>query len=84
MACILFVYARTSIRAAKANAKRHHDADTGGKGLNLLNESRRRHGLEKKVDGANGTLAELAGEARSQLLGSRKEKSDGKKSDQVK
>lgn len=59
MACILFVYARTSIRAAKANAQRHRDADSGGEGLSLLNESRRRHGVGKKIEGGGGTVAEL-------------------------
>jgi hypothetical protein len=70
MACILFVYTRTSIRAAKANAQRHRDADSGGHGLNLLNESRRRHGMEKRIDSGN-TVTELAGELRSQIFGSR-------------
>ncbi|EME44382.1 hypothetical protein DOTSEDRAFT_98148, partial [Dothistroma septosporum NZE10] len=50
MACILFVYARTSIRAAKANAQRHRDADTGGEGLSLLNEHRRRHGQAPRLE----------------------------------
>lgn len=60
MALILFVYTRTSIRAAKANAQRHRDADTGGEGLSLLNENRRRHGLDKRVEGSGGgTVVEL-------------------------
>ena len=62
MALLLFVYARTSIRAAKNNAQRHREADSGGKGLSLLNESRRRHGLADKVDGAEGTVTELGRE----------------------
>lgn len=63
MAVILFVYARTSIRAAKANAQRHREADTGGEGLNLLAESRRRHGLAKRIDGeGGGTVMELGRE----------------------
>ncbi|KAK4610443.1 hypothetical protein CLAFUW4_13728 [Fulvia fulva] len=57
MACILFVYARTSIRAAKANAQRHRDADTGGEGVSLLNEHRRRHGQAPKLE--EGTMKEL-------------------------
>lgn len=68
MALLLFVYARTSIRAAKANAQRHRDADTAsggaaGDGISLLNEHRRRHGQAERVgsDG-KGTVAELAGE----------------------
>ncbi len=70
MACILFVYARTSIRAAKANAQRHRDADSGGEGLNLLNESRRRHGMQKKLDSGN-TVTELASELKTQIFGSK-------------
>lgn len=71
MACILFVYARTSIRAAKANAQRHRDAD-GGEGLSLLNEHRRRHGLDKRLEREGGTVSQLAIEAREQLMGSKK------------
>ena len=77
MACILFVYARTSIRAAKANAQRHRDADSGGQGVNLLNESRRRHGMERRLDSGN-TVTELAGELRTQIFGS-KGAGDGEK-----
>src|ERR1700761_2359397 len=72
MACLLFVYARTSIRAAKANAKRHSDADSGGEGLSLLRESRRRHGGEKKLDRGGNTIAELASEAKVQVFGEKK------------
>lgn len=71
MACILFVYARTSIRAAKENAQRHRDAD-GGEGLSLLNEHRRRHGFDKKLERQGGTVSQLAAEAREQLMGSKK------------
>lgn len=69
MALILFVYTRTSIRAAKANAQRHRDADTGGEGLSLLNESRRRHGLEGKVEGSGGGIVRELGR---ELVGSGK------------
>ncbi|CAK3868024.1 hypothetical protein CBER1_03130 [Lecanosticta acicola] len=67
MALILFVYTRTSIRAAKANAQRHRDADTGGEGLSLLNEHRRRHGLGgarrlEEGEGMGGTVGELGRE----------------------
>ena len=72
MACILFVYARTSIRAAKANAQRHRDADTGGEGLSLVNENRRRRGVDKKLDQGGSTFMQLASEARVQLLGEKK------------
>lgn len=66
------MYGVTSIRAAKANAQRHRDVDTGGEGLSLLNESRRRHGMDKRVTGSGNTITELATEARAQLLGSKK------------
>ena len=59
MACLLFVYTRTSIRAAKANAQRHRDADSGGEGLNLLNESRRRHGMAERIE-QGGSVSQLA------------------------
>ncbi|PIA93849.1 hypothetical protein CB0940_04810 [Cercospora beticola] len=72
MACLLFVYARTSIRAAKANAQRHRDADTGGEGLSLLAEHRRRHGKAERVEGTGGgVVAELGREV---LGGSQKSK----------
>lgn len=70
MACVLFVYARTSIRVAKANAQRHRDADSGGQGLDLLSESRRRHGRAERVEDGGGTVTQLARGAREQILGS--------------
>jgi len=72
MACLLFVYTRTSIRAAKANAQRHRNADSGGEGLDLLAESRRRHGRAEKLDQSGGTLSEIVQGAREQFLGSDK------------
>lgn len=61
MASILFVYARTSIQAAKRNAQRHREADGGQ--INWANENQRRHGkLESPV--TQGTLGELAGTLR--------------------
>ena len=41
VACLLFVYARTSIRAAKLNAKKHREADGGQ--ISWHKESLRRH-----------------------------------------
>lgn len=82
MACILFVYTRTSIRAAKDNAQRHRDADSGGQGLSLLNEHRRRHGQAERLDGGGNTIAELASGAREQLLGARK-KAEGDETNKV-
>lgn len=70
MALLLFVYARTSIRAAKANAQRHRDADSGGEGLSLLNESRRRHGVDRKLEDG-GVVRQLAGEVKREWSGSR-------------
>ncbi|KAF4551772.1 Hypothetical protein D9617_12g036620 [Elsinoe fawcettii] len=70
MACILFVYARTSIRAAKENAQRHRQADSGGQGLDLLNESRRRHGRIERIE-EGGTVKQLAKGAKEQLIGSK-------------
>lgn len=72
MACLVFVFAGTTIRAAKANAQRHSDADSGGQGLNLAEENKRRHGQAQRLD-KGGTFTELAREARSQLLGSEDE-----------
>jgi len=72
MACILFVYSTTSIRAAKENAKRYRERDTGGEGLSLLEENRRRHGVGRRREGETGTVGELGRE----LFG-RKEMEEG-------
>ncbi len=49
MACLLFVYSRTSIQAAKRNAQRHREADGGQ--ISWRNESLRQHGvLERPED----------------------------------
>jgi hypothetical protein len=69
MACILFVYSTTSIRAAKETARRYRERDTGGEGLSLLEESRRRHGLSGRREGERGVVGELAG----QLFGGKEE-----------
>jgi hypothetical protein len=47
MACLLFVYTRSSITAAKRNARLTREADGGQ--ISWKNESRRRHGLETKA-----------------------------------
>ncbi|KAH8596508.1 hypothetical protein B0O99DRAFT_620610 [Bisporella sp. PMI_857] len=58
MASILFVYARTSIQAAKKNAQQHREADGGQ--INWYNESLRRHGqLEAPVE--QQSIKQLAG-----------------------
>ena len=48
MAGLLFVYARSSIQAAKRNAKRHREADGGQ--ISWHNESLRRHGQLKRPE----------------------------------
>ncbi|KAF2740673.1 hypothetical protein EJ04DRAFT_424266 [Polyplosphaeria fusca] len=56
MAGLLFVYARTSIRAAKLNAQKHREADGGQ--ISWHNESLRRHGLADRVENDRGTFKE--------------------------
>jgi hypothetical protein len=48
MAGILFVYTRSSIRAAKLSVEHRRDADGGQ--INLDRESRRMHGHLDKID----------------------------------
>lgn len=63
MAGLLFVYARTSIRAAKLNAKRHREADGGQ--ISWHKESMRRHGQLERIDDDRGTFGEaLMGDIR--------------------
>lgn len=56
MAGLLFVYARTSIRAAKLNAQKHREADGGQ--ISWHKESMRRHGRLERVDNDRSTLKE--------------------------
>ncbi|OAL48816.1 hypothetical protein IQ07DRAFT_512980 [Pyrenochaeta sp. DS3sAY3a] len=56
MASLLFVYTRTSIRAAKLNAQKHREADGGQ--ISWHKESLRRHGQLEKVEDDRGTLRE--------------------------
>ncbi|KAF2662216.1 hypothetical protein K491DRAFT_753338 [Lophiostoma macrostomum CBS 122681] len=56
MAGLLFVYSRTSIRAAKLNAQKHREADGGQ--ISWHNESRRRHGQMERVDDDRSTFRE--------------------------
>jgi len=56
MAGLLFVYARTSIRAAKLNAKKHREADGGQ--ISWHKESLRRHGQLDRVDNDRSTFKE--------------------------
>lgn len=69
MASLLFVYTRSSIYAAKRNAKRHREADGGQ--ISWYNESQRRHGaldkpevqdsLRQMVSGAEDKTRQVAG-----------------------
>lgn len=64
MAGLLFVYTRTSIRAAKHNAQMHREADGGQ--INWHNESLRRHGkLEPPVE--QEPIRQLAGLAKEKI-----------------
>ncbi|KAF2201981.1 hypothetical protein GQ43DRAFT_462722 [Delitschia confertaspora ATCC 74209] len=56
MAGILFIYARTSIRAAKLNAQKHREADGGQ--ISWHKESQRRHGHIDKVENDRATFTE--------------------------
>ncbi|KAF2256622.1 hypothetical protein BU26DRAFT_413835 [Trematosphaeria pertusa] len=56
MAGLLFVYARTSIRAAKLNAQKHREADGGQ--ISWHKESLRRHGQLERVENDRSTLKE--------------------------
>ena len=55
MAGLLFVYARTSIRAAKLNAQRHREADGGQ--ISWHNQNLRRHGQLKRPE--QGTIKDV-------------------------
>jgi hypothetical protein len=56
MAGLLFVYSRTSIRAAKLNAQKHREADGGQ--ISWHNESMRRHGQMNKIENDRNTFKE--------------------------
>ena len=63
MAGLLFVYARTSIRAAKLNAQKHREADGGQ--ISWHKESMRRHGQLERLDDDRGAFGEaLMGDIR--------------------
>ncbi|MCJ1244457.1 hypothetical protein MMC30_001655 [Trapelia coarctata] len=69
MACLLFVYTRTSIQAAKRNAQQHREADGGQ--ISWRNESKRRHGVMERL-GNEGTVKELVGQLGEEVLGKKK------------
>jgi predicted transcriptional regulator len=58
MAGMLYVYSRTSIKAAKANAQKHREADGGQ--LSWYKEGLRSHGMLEKVE-KRGMLGQLFG-----------------------
>jgi hypothetical protein len=62
MAAILFVYARTSIHAARLNAQKHRETDGGQ--LNWRNESLRRHGQLDRIDERSLLKEALVGDRR--------------------
>lgn len=85
MAGLLFVYTRTSIRAAKLNAQKHREADGGQ--ISWHNESLRRHGQMEKVDNDRSTftealLADVRRERRGKNSESRGEEGKAERSDQ--
>jgi hypothetical protein len=64
MAGLLFIYARTSIRAAKLNAQKHREADGGQ--ISWHKESMRRHGTLERLDDDRSTFKEaLLGDAKA-------------------
>ena len=67
MACLLFVYTRTSIQAAKRNAQQHREADGGQ--ISWRNETLRRHGVMEKP-GDKGIVGELFGGVKGEVKGS--------------
>jgi hypothetical protein len=72
MAGLLFVYARTSIRAAKLNAQKHREADGGQ--ISWHKESMRRHGTLERLDDDRSTFKEaLMGDVKKV----RKERQEG-------
>jgi uncharacterized protein YbjT (DUF2867 family) len=62
MAGILFVYARTSIQAAKRNAQKHREADGGQ--ISWHNENLRRHGKLESPEQGVSTVAQIVGAVR--------------------
>jgi hypothetical protein len=79
MAGLLFVYARTSIRAAKLNAQKHREADGGQ--INWHKESMRRHGTLERLDDDRGTfkdalMGDVSGKSRKEKRAEEKEKAE--------
>lgn len=66
MAGLLFVYSRSSIKAAKRNAERHRSADGGQ--ISWRNENLRRHGMLKRPED-DASLGQLVREANDEVDG---------------
>lgn len=79
MACLLYTYSVTSIRAAKRNAKLHREADGGQ--LDMRRESLRRHGVLDRVEGTGGMqlFRDARGDEKSEkeIMGDKKAKGLG-------
>ncbi|OBT56273.1 hypothetical protein VE04_02503 [Pseudogymnoascus sp. 24MN13] len=73
MATLLFVYARTSITAAKRNAQMHREADGGQ--ISWRNESLRRHGALAAPE-SKSTVKQLLGEKAAREEGEKVARSD--------
>ncbi|KAL9067529.1 MAG: hypothetical protein Q9157_006779 [Trypethelium eluteriae] len=80
MAGLLFVYARTSIRAAKLNAQRHREADGGQ--ISWHNENLRRHGQLKRPE--QGSIKDLFWNAHEELQKAKEEPKSGRSEDEQK
>jgi hypothetical protein len=79
MAGLLFVYARTSIRAAKLNAQKHREADGGQ--INWHKESMRRHGTMERLDDDRSTfkdalMGDVSGKSRREQRAEGKDKAE--------
>lgn len=88
MASLLYVYSRTSIKAAKRNAQKHREADGGQ--ISWRNESLRRHGalerpvkqepVRQLVNGANDKVfegVEARTDAEEKLLAKKSKRREG-------
>lgn len=67
MAGLLFIYTRTSIRAAKRNAQQHREADGGQ--ISWYNETQRRHGRLEAPGAQQSPVTELGKMVGEQIRG---------------
>lgn len=80
MAGLLYVYSRTSIKAAKRNAERHRVADGGQ--ISWQNESLRRHGVLKRPDDDDSPMG-LIGNAKGQASNTTSKSQESPKRDVI-